>query len=229
MLDAQWLGPPLNQGPKPAIFYFALSANDSLYLDPFNQPAIALQESDIRVFSITLPGHDHLPKETAMSFWEEEWKSGRHPLEIFIQKVGEYITDLMHQKIITRCGVMGLSRGGYIAAHVAARVPSIQTILGFAPLTQLSYMPSWNLHQLNDKLYSKTIRCYIGNRDVRVGTEKTFAWLCSLTNTAFEKGIQAAPIELIMTPSIGREGHGTAPEIFKAGALWLASQVANET
>ncbi len=225
MLDAQWIGPPLNQGPKPAIFYFALSANDSLYLDPFNQPVVALQESDIRICSITLPGHDLLPKETAMSYWEDEWKTGRHPLEIFIQKVCEYITDLKHKKIITECGVMGLSRGGYIAAHVAARVAFIQTLLGFAPLTQLDYMPQWDLHHLNDKLYSKTIRCYIGNRDVRVGTEKTFSWLTGATNTAFEKGIRTAPIELIITPSIGREGHGTAPEIFKAGALWLASRI----
>lgn len=229
MLDAQWVGPPLNQGPKPAIFYFALSAGDSLYLDPFNQPVVALQESDIRICSITLPGHDLLPKESAMSYWEDEWKAGRHPLEIFVQKVCEYITDLMHKKIITKCGVMGLSRGGYIAAHVAARVSTIQPILAFAPLSQLGYMPEWDLHHLNDKLYSKTIRCYIGNRDVRVGTEKTFAWLSGVTNTAFDKGIRTAPIELIMTPSIGREGHGTAPEFFKAGALWLASQVTHDT
>lgn len=225
MLDLQWVGPPLTQGPKPAVFYFALSANDSLYLDPFNQPVIALQESGVRICSITLPGHDHLPKESAMSYWEDEWKAGRHPLEIFVQKVCEHISDLIHKNVITKCGVMGLSRGGYIAAHVAARVPTVQTILGFAPLTELSYMPAWDLYHLNDKLYAKTIRCYIGNRDIRVGTEKTFSWLSGVTNTAFQNGIRTAPIELIITPSIGREGHGTAPEIFAAGAQWLASKI----
>jgi hypothetical protein len=225
MIDAQWLGPSFDKGPKPAVFYFALSANDSLYLDPFNQPAIALENSDLRICSITLPGHDILPKETAMSFWEKEWKAGRHPLELFIQRVCEFIEEHIHKNIITKCGVMGLSRGGYIAAHVAARMPSIQTILGFAPLTELDYLKEWHLSCLNEKLYSKTIRCYIGNQDTRVGTEKTFSWLFNLARVAQEKGIRSPPIEMVMTPSIGREGHGTGPEIFRAGALWLSGRL----
>ena len=217
MLDSQFVGPSFEAGAKPAVFYFALSAKDSLFLDPFNQPVVALQNSDIRVFSITLPGHDHLSPNDAMNYWERE----SHLLEPFVDKVCAYIQQLIDQKVISKCGVMGLSRGAYIASHVAAKLPSVQTVLGFAPLTKLTYLKKWDLHHLNEKLYSKTIRCYIGNHDIRVGTENTFSWLFGVAETAFTKGIRTSPIELIMTPSIGREGHGTSPEIFKAGAEWL--------
>jgi hypothetical protein len=225
MLDTQFVGPLLDAGAKPAVFYFSLSAKDSLFLDPFKQPVNVLEASDFRIFSITLPGHDQLPAPIAMNYWKDEMKAGRNPLEPFIQQVCDYIGELIHKKVITRLGVMGLSRGVFIAAHVAARLAAAQTLLGFAPLSKLSYMKDWNLENLSEKLYSKTIRCYIGNHDVRVGTDNAFSWISKLADTAFEKGIRTSPIELIITPSIGKEGHGTSPEIFRAGAQWLSDQL----
>jgi esterase FrsA len=219
MLDAQFVGPALTEGAKPAIFYFSLSAKDSLFLDPFNQPVTALKNADVRIFSVTLPGHDHLPKETALNIWTAEI------LNPFIDEVCGYIEELIQKKIITTCGVMGLSRGVFIAAHVAARLTSVHALLGFAPLTKFHSMPAWDLDTLDDKLYTKTIRCYIGNRDTRVGTENAFFWLSELSNVAFEKGIRTSPIELIMTSSIGKDGHGTSPENFRAGAQWLFKQL----
>lgn len=217
MLDMQYVGPRLDEGPLPAVFYFALSAKDSLFLDPFNQPVASLQ--NMRVFSFTLPGHDTLPKETALNVWTDEMLSS------FIDETCGAITDLLQKQVITTCGVMGLSRGVFIAAHVAAKLPSVQAVLGFAPLTKFLSMPTWDLDRLNEKLYSKQIRCYIGNRDTRVGTELCFSWLSGLTNTAYEKGIRSPPIELIISPSIGRDGHGTSPENFHAGASWMGASL----
>jgi len=216
MLDMRYIGPNFDEGLKAAVFYFALSAHDSLFLDPFNQPALELQKSGLRVFSFTLPGHDTLPKETALECWTPAL------LTTFVDEVCSTIQELHQKQLITKCAVMGLSRGVFIAAHVAAKLSMLETLLGFAPLTNLSYVPGWDLPSLSEKLYSKTIRCYIGNRDVRTGTEKTFSWLLKLADLAFAKGIRTAPIELIISPSIGRDGHGTSPENFRAGAQWLA-------
>ena len=43
-IQLEYLGPSINLGPLPAVFYFALSATDSLSLDPFDQPAVYLSQ-----------------------------------------------------------------------------------------------------------------------------------------------------------------------------------------
>lgn len=226
MLEVKFIGPPLEQGPLPAIFYFALSAHDSLYLDPFNQPVECLKNSDVRIFSITLPGHDHLPATEALTFWTDELKKGNDVVAAFTDEVATYITELVSQKIALpeKIGVMGLSRGAFIAAHVAAKVPQIQHILGFAPLTRFG-TDSWDLSHLSDKIYNRTIRFYIGNHDTRVGTDHCSTLIVKLADTAFQNGIRTSPIDLIIGPSIGRDGHGTSPKIFQEGALWMQEKL----
>ncbi|MEK7340133.1 MAG: hypothetical protein AABZ92_05425, partial [Verrucomicrobiota bacterium] len=51
-IQLEYLGPSVDLGPLPAVFYFALSARDSLLLDPFNQPAVYLSQFPLRIFSI---------------------------------------------------------------------------------------------------------------------------------------------------------------------------------
>lgn len=221
MLEVKFLGPPLDAGPLPTVFYFALSANDSLFTDPYNQPAVFLSQQGVRVFSMTLPGHDILPATEALSFWAKETNT----LNTFLDEVTEYITHYPATKI----GVMGLSRGVFIAAHVAARVPKITHLLGFAPLTGLGNIvefegmdvSEWDLTHLSEKLYNRTVRCYIGNHDTRVGTENCCQFITKLAKTAYHHGLRSSPIELIISPSIGRFGHGTSPETFKQGTDWL--------
>ncbi len=228
MLEVKLLGPPLETGPLPAVFYFALSANDSLYTDPFNQPALFLQSNQVRIFSVTLPAHDLLPPTEALSSWAKKVDS----IEIFISEVAAYIHELLQNNTLTKVGVMGLSRGVFIAAHVAAKVPQIGHLLGFAPLTGLSHLEEfagmnvehWNLTHLSKHLYNRRIRCYIGNHDTRVGTQNCFEWIVSLAKTAYHHGIRSAPLELVISPSIGRFGHGTSPETFRQGTSWLRTE-----
>ena len=189
-------GPPLEEGPLPAVLYLALSAHDSLHLDPYNQPAIFLQSSPLRVFSLTLPGHELLPPTEALRFWADEIQSGRDVIQDFIQKAKAFVDNLIQRQVIdaTKLGVMGLSRGVFVAAHLAAAIPEISALLGFAPLTRLkeaqefeaANVDPWDLTHLNDQLYNRAIRCYIGNRDTRVGTQSCFDWISSLAETAYQ-------------------------------------------
>ncbi|MCB1084213.1 MAG: hypothetical protein KDK61_07865, partial [Simkania sp.] len=74
---AFFVGPRLEEGPLPTLIYFALSAEDSLERDPFNQPVQFLEGLPLRIFSITLPGHENnLPPEDALNVWEERMKKG---------------------------------------------------------------------------------------------------------------------------------------------------------
>ena len=235
VMQTEFLGPSLDQGPLPAVFYFSLSAHDSLHLDPYNQPVVFLRSPDIRIFSLTLPGHDRLPPNQALRTWADEVHQGRDVIQTFIHEAADYIYHLIDNHVIDpkKLGLMGLSRGAFIASHLAALLPEVRTILGFAPLTRLGNAKEfqgintdrWDLSQLTEKLYDRTVRFYIGNRDKRVSTESCFEFISQLAETAYTNKISSSPIELIIGPSMGHQGHGTSPEVFKQGAVWLRHQL----
>jgi len=226
---AFFVGPPLEEGPFPTLIYFALSAEDSLQCDPFNQPVQFLEGLPLRIFSITLPGHENnLPPENALNIWEERMRKGDPVIPPFIDSVQEILESLQPHILDKRLAVAGLSRGAYIACHVAAVCPNISTILGFAPLTQFRVARHLDLETLIPHLYNRAIRFYIGNHDTRVGTEHAFSFISKLAAEAHKNRIRSSPIELLIGPSIGYKGHGTSPEIFKAGAEWIKGALLNE-
>lgn len=233
-----YLGPHLHLGAMPAIVYFALTDESSLTQDPFNQPAIHLSQFPLRVFSFTLPHHgSELDPKKAMTHWARDFILEIDPLIPFLDNVASTLKNLIEQKVITKLGLMGLSRGAFIAMHVAARLRSVSHILGFAPLitfkslhefdalTSLVLVQKYDPYDLIPILYDRSIRFYISNYDKRVGTENAFSWIKDLASHAHEKGIRSAPIELYIRPPIGYLGHGTSPETFAQGADWLAKEL----
>lgn len=238
--EIAYVGPDLSAGPLPALFYFSISAHDSLSLDPFNQPVAYLSRLPMRIFSISLPGHENqLPPREALSRWAEEISRGRNVIGEFVDKVKSTVQSLIAQNILIpeQIGVAGLSRGAFIAAHAAAIIPEFQWILGFAPLTDLSghkefqhmqHIPlvhALGLETTVPHLYNRSLRFYIGNLDTLVSTRRCFDFIEKLTQTAQAKGIRSPNVELIIAPSIGREGHGTSKEVFHAGAQWIAEKL----
>lgn len=231
-------GAPLDSGKLPAFFYFALSGKDSLHLDPFNQPATFLSNAPIRTYSFTIPGHDPGLKNTeAMHWWAERFRNNENPLEAFFEQCLENIEFLIQHDLVDEeaIAVGGLSRGGFIATHLAARDPRIKTLVGFAPLTttktiqefrDLQNSPIVNTLEFDpllDTLINKQIRFYIGNRDERVSTDACYHFIRQLTERAYEHKIRSPSIELIINPSIGHKGHGTSPSVFKQGSDWIKS------
>ncbi len=231
-------GPALDHGPLPSFFYFALSGPDSLCLDPFNQPVQFLHGKMIRVFSMTLPGHENaLPPAQALSLWAEDISKGLDPIGDFLDKAALAIDFAIREKFAdpSKMAVGGLSRGGFIAAHVAARDPRFRFLLGFAPLTKLHkakefaqmqdhpLVRSLALETLAEFLCDRHVRLYIGNYDTRVGTRSCFDFSMSLAEKAHEKKIRSPQVELIISPSVGQMGHGTPPSIFQQGADWIAN------
>lgn len=239
-VQVSFTGPPLDYGPLPAIFYFALSAKESLLVDPYNQPVAHLASYRLRIFSMDLPFHgENFFATEALGKWAEEMRENRDPISPFLNKLEFAIQTLIEQNILLqdKIAVMGLSRGGFIACHAAARMPYIQTILGFAPLTQILFANEFKelqhhpiperleLKHLVDKLYGRTLRFYIGNRDVWVGTTLCYQFIESLVEKAFEERIRSPKIELFIVPSIGHRGHGTSKESFTSGAEWAAQNL----
>lgn len=234
-------GPPLEVGPLPSVFYFALSGKDSLNLDPFNQFPIFLGKETIRVFSFTLPGHEEETKQKhgySLISWAHEISTGHNFISSFVDKCIENINSLIEKGYVNahKLAAAGLSRGGFMASHMASHDKRIKNVLGFAPITQLDVLEDFknlkelplvkklSLPSLIDSLSDKHLRFYIGNRDLRVHTPCCFDFIHHLTEAAYHKGHRSPPIELIISASIGHKGHGTPPSIFHDGAEWIKTR-----
>lgn len=239
-LNLAYLGPDIHTGPLPALFYFALSHEESLGVDPYNQPALFFSDLPMRVFSLTLPGHGPgLPSSKAMNIWAEEIEKSHDIVTECIDNIAFSVDYLLRHNAldVERVGVAGLSRGGYIAAHAAARLSIFRFLLGFAPMSKLSYIREFqtlegnslsdrlNIEHLVPKLIDRKVRFYIGNRDTRVGTSLCFHFIEALAEAAFQNNIRSPQAELIISPSVGSQGHGTSPKVFLEGARWMAEQL----
>lgn len=229
-------GPVAAEGPLPAFFYFALGGQESLGLHPFNQPAVALRNAPLRVFSLTLPAHGaNFDITKGVAFWRDELISGNDVVTNFVQMVSKQIDFLVERQLldVNKLAAGGLSRGAFIALHLAVRDARIKTVLGYAPLTKLSYLreleglqandrlTALDLHHFQAKLADRRIRFYMGNHDTRVGTRECYDLVEGIIAEAVAKKIRSPQVELILFPSIGHKGHGTPPAIFYDGAYWI--------
>lgn len=215
----------------PTVFYLALSAEDSLHLEPFNQPVDHWKKLPLRIFSLNLPAHG--PREDkmeAMAAWSEGIKHNPEGyFEPFFFRFGEVLKELTSSIEGGRLVVAGLSRGGFISTHLAARFPQIKAVLGFAPaasLLELGGFPEdagqYDLTHLIPRLTKIKLKFFIGNRDVKVGTRSVYEFCQRLADFKYENGERSPQVEFFMYPCIGHKGHGTPPEIFSEGAAWAA-------
>src|SRR6185295_7307172 len=135
------------------------------------------------IFSATLPFHETgLPADEGLERWAHEFKKGRDPLSPFFVRLSDSILELEKKGALQKgqVGAMGLSRGGFVACHLAARCPEISSLSLFAPLTALSLAREFkeidvsflDLSHLIPRLLRKKMRITIGNHDTRVHTER---------------------------------------------------------
>jgi pimeloyl-ACP methyl ester carboxylesterase len=235
-----YIGPDINEGPLPALFYLALSAHETLGVDPYNQPAVYLSSLPLRIFTIDLPGHGKdLSSQEALKVWADAYRKGHPLISETGERIAELIADLIVKNIILRekCAIAGLSRGVLLAAHAAARCPDVLWILGFAPLTKVSFAREFqdikddplvqgaDMETLIPHLLDRKLRFYMGNCDQRTGTRHCFDFIEKLAWAMHEARNRSPSVELIISPSIGFQGHGTAKHTFHHGAQWLAEQL----
>lgn len=232
-------GPDLSLGPMPALIYFWATAKSSLDEDPFNQVVVALKDEPVRIFSWNLPFHEEgMDYKEAIAQWAHLGNQSSAFFNQFLEACQHYIDFLIQHDWVhaNALAVAGLSRGAFLATHLAAKDQRIKQVLGFAPLTgfkhleEFTSLKSSEIHRLAltevaDQLIHTKIRFYMGNHDTRVGTDSCFEFIKTLVDTAYSKGIRSPAVELILYPSIGHRGHGTPPEIFAAGAQWIKTSL----
>lgn len=236
-----YLGSSLEEGPVPTLLYFALSEEESLDVDPYNQPVRSWLElwqkqgKRARAISFSLPYHGpDLPAVEALTRWAEAFARGEDPLAPFLDSCEVIISSLLNEQLIDPATTLlaGLSRGALIAAHLLARMPQLKQLVGFAPLTSLmlakefaelpsgDYLKRYNVAELIPQLLHRKICLFIGNHDTRVSTRAVCSLVCDLAEAAYEARVRSPHIELKLYPSIGHQGHGTPLTIFVAGMEW---------
>ena len=237
-LEFSYFGPDLFWGPMPTVLYFSIDAHSSLCVDPFNQAITPMMNHSMRVFSIDLPEHgDSLDPHTALSRWADHYVQNLPILEKFLEKVSNFIDHLHRENLIDhRLGVMGLSRGAFIACHLAKLNNKVEHIVGFAPLSVLKRAKEFenldsNIHlpcaikDLKHDIYNRTVKFFIGNHDTRVGSSEALHAVLEIAAYANEQGMRQAPIEAVIYPSIGHMGHGTPPQIFEEGSIHMIKKL----
>ncbi len=236
--DCFYVGEELSKGPRPAFFYFSLSAEESLTLHPYNSPVAYFLDTPVRVFSFTIPGHEEgRGKFHAMEYWAEKMREGENVVFDFLDKLTVAIEQLIKDNVVDphKMVVGGLSRGAFIATHLAAREKRFSHVLGFAPLTCLTTVEEFSefedlvdldlLSYTENLTHLKALRYYIGNRDTRVDTDKCYTFIRNFAEVVHAKRLQHIDVELILTKSIGHKGHGTSPATFEEGSLWLKQKL----
>lgn len=216
-LSFKCIGPSLNESGARTIIYFSLSKEDSLFTPPFCNPAKMLEKKGFRVLSPTLPFHEDNSRPNSI---KSLWGENKTAIVQFLGDLEKALNELS-PSLGENLGVMGLSRGAFIATHIASRMSQITSILGFAPLSHLEGTSSLDLHHLSPLLVGKKIRYYIGHNDTLVGTQNAIHAISDFIDAAKALKIENPPIDIVIKPSVGREGHGTLDYIFEDGVEWL--------
>ncbi|MCH9620932.1 MAG: hypothetical protein S4CHLAM20_03410 [Chlamydiia bacterium] len=193
------------------IFFFALSAHDSLYLPPFCHPVDRALKEGVRVISTTLPCHENNERDYGI---QEIWNAQKPALKQFLSNLVSGIEELTHF-FDPPFGAMGISRGAFISLCLASASQHITTVTGFAPLLSLKDDPELNAFTKIPELKNKNIHFFVGHDDTLVGTENVISLQKKLLQINKNGNILTK-----ISPSIGRGGHGTSDPIFNEGVLW---------
>lgn len=222
----RYVGAPLHKGPLPAVIYFALSATQSLELDPFNQVVSALLDTaprdSLRVFSVTLPfhGEDMAQNEKAFERWRSVYEAGGDPVSSMVRRASNVLGQLVDTGYVRKREIVaaGLSRGGLLAALLAVRNDHVRACVEFAPVTVLGDLPEFSNETVQggkaremvgraslltptvvNALVRMPVRFYMGNFDRRVGTRNAFELVHLLAERAvLHERVRSPPHEFVM-------------------------------
>lgn len=220
----RYTGPSLSLAePCAAVIYLALTATQSLELDPFNQLITARclhLRTNVRIFSPTLPFHsdiDMLQNERVFHEWAAVYAAGGDVVSAFVRNAHQAIQLLVRRGYCLpgQLHVAGLSRGGLLAGLLCAECqPLFASCLLLAPVTSLGNLTEMKAlvesgnakvakaslvrNDVVQRLVNIPVRVYMGNMDRRVGTKMAFEFAHLLAETAAQHGIRSPPHEFIM-------------------------------
>ncbi|NDE63621.1 MAG: hypothetical protein EB053_04625 [Chlamydiae bacterium] len=226
--------PASHSFPLKTVIFFTTTAKEALEVPPLCNPSNFLIEHQIRVISFDLPLHnEEIPSFDGVKRWTNHMeKTQEDILSIFLSEVSEWIDQNLDP--MTPLGFMGISRGAFLAAHLASYRKKKNPLVLFSPMHDLEYPWLWS-DSKNQPLFIEKFRLNricpflkdcplflsVGNNDERVNTHQLIRFYEELIESKKKEQSRNIPIELHVFPSIGMYGHGTSDHIFSQGASWM--------
>lgn len=184
--SCEWLG---SLSTQPVIVVLGLSAEQSLTDQTAMGPLVPeLQAAGYAILSLDLPCHGadatNLPvappgsgESANLLCWADRIHAGDDG--IFLNFCAQ-LSQAMDELGITRAGLVGVSRGGYVAITCAAFDARFVAIALEAPVTDLNYLAEFKQYPVNEQLFTtaqyvpyldwRPVLVRIGAHDGRVGT-----------------------------------------------------------
>ena len=233
--------------PAPTLFAFSGTMQQALEtvvgsrdINPNGGHILAEQGFLFIVMDLPCHGGDRKagqPRE-GLDCWASQLDRGEDFLPRFISNLSSILDFLIQQGYTDpgKVGAWGLSRGGFIALHFAAGDARVKWIAAFAPVTDLIVLHEFKNTQaakkpalvtVAHKLTSQALWLWIGNDDLRVGTDSAVAFTRRVVETASAQGKQAN-VELHIAPTeagANLNGHTIRPSAYEEAAAWMLTQM----
>ena len=231
--------------PAPTLFVFVTNIEDSLTVQTCNE----VRKRGYLCVSLDLPFHQGpgspaLPPNSpeGLSGWAVAIRNGEAMVPEFVSKVSQVLGYLIREGYTDpqKAAVAGISRGAFVAMHVAAADPRFKCAIGVSPVTDLTELGEFtelkdnrlaralSLADIAEKLAGRPLWVSIGNNDTRVGTDKAIEFTRKVV-AASVAGKKRTPAEVIDVELhvMPWPGHGGTliGSAYDAAATWLLARV----
>jgi len=228
---------PLPNQPAPTIFMLAVDIETTLEGN-YSLAGQILARRGYLCVTLDVPGHgqDADPAEgNALVVWSHRIDCGETPISDFAAKVSRVLDYLIANNHTDpdQVAVCGTSRGGFLAAHVAAADSRYGYTAQIAPVTDLRVLTEFqdaqrpeavevvSLSNVAARLAGRPLWTLIGNYDQRVDTDSVIAFTRSVVRASVAAGL-APDVELHVVTS---EGHSTPADTHEMVANWLLARM----
>ena len=223
--------------PKPVIVCLAMTGAETLQTEPFAVSGRELARRGWLVVSLDIPGHGREAKggePAGIAAWRVRIEKGGPFVDDLARRVSAVLDYLISENAIdpARIAIEGTSRGGFLAAHVAAREPRFKAVVMYAPVTDLQYLTEFHgqekhprlqalaLSRLAEKLSDRKMWLVIGNDDGRVNTDSAIQFTRDVVRAAKQRKFPASvTLQVPNTP-----GHSSNPQMHLDAVEWLQKQ-----
>jgi len=229
--------PPRPEGTSPEAILVVLgsSIEETLNNAYFRQSGNFLARKGYRCVSIDLPchGQERRPGEPeGLAGWRFRVERGEDVMEELTSRLRQVVDHLIAKGVADpkRLAACGTSRGGYAALHLAASDSRIQCVAAFAPVTDLralrefqgletnELVRSLDLSRRAESLAGRPVFLVIGDRDDRVGTDKTIELARQVTRASLRLQRPAlVDLHVLSEP----KGHTTPRGSAELAADWI--------
>lgn len=225
--------PAVPTEPAPTLFILSGSWQDALGSATYRKAGTQLAERGYLCVSVDLPchGEDAQPKESGLTGWRVRCDRNEDVMADLTGRVTQVLDHLIARKLTdpARVAVCGTSRGGFAAIHCAIADPRLKCVAAYAPVTDLAALSEFRggedlpivkrlaLVKHADVLAERPVWIIIGDRDVRVSTDRAIALARKISAVAVAQNVTPrVDLHVLSSP-----GHTTPPGAAEQSAAWI--------